>query len=468
MELLNVTTSTCPQCRALVPAKTVAVGPDVWLRKLCPTHGESQARVSSDAGAYLESLRCVKPAWVPRQARGDAGAPCPAGCGLCARHEQHVCMPIVEITGRCDLACPVCLRSPGSRSGPDLAPGELAALLDRLIASEGQIDLLNFSGGEPLLHSGLLELIDLALARPEVVRVSLSTNGLTLLARPGLVDELKRRDVVVSLQYDGQDDGVYRALRGRALSQEKRAILELLAERDVTTSLTMTVAGGVNEDQIPGVLETWLAHVNVVSLMVQPAAFTGRARHLRSTWRRLTIPDLAQRIEQAGVAGIRAQDLLPLPCSHPHCFSLAFYLVLDDGRLVSVGRLADDARMLGALSNRVVFGLDREEHQQLKQWIYELWSGPAGVVPEGPAVLRAVKNLLAAMTPASGGAGCFDARRVFASAERRVKSIFIHAFQDADTFDLARVRRCCQAYPQPDGRLVPPCVRNVLWAEADQ
>ena len=47
-------------------------------------------------------------------------------------------------------------------------------------------------------------------------------------------------------------------------------------------------------------------------------------------------------------------------------------------------------------------------------------------------------------------------------AERRIKSIFIHAFQDVETFDLSRVRRCCQAYPQPDGRLIPICVHNVL------
>ena len=51
---------------------------------------------------------------------------------------------------------------------------------------------------------------------------------------------------------------------------------------------------------------------------------------------------------------------------------------------------------------------------------------------------------------------------MFTLFERRVKSVFIHAFQDAETFDLARVRRCCQAYPQPDGSLVPACVRNVL------
>jgi uncharacterized radical SAM superfamily Fe-S cluster-containing enzyme len=61
--------------------------------------------------------------------------------------------------------------------------------------------------------------------------------------------------------------------------------------------------------------------------------------------------------------------------------------------------------------------------------------------------------------------GCFDARTMFTTTERRIKSIFIHAFQDAGTFDLDRARRCCQAYPQPDGRLLPACVRNVLGAD---
>jgi len=43
-----------------------------------------------------------------------------------------------------------------------------------------------------------------------------------------------------------------------------------------------------------------------------------------------------------------------------------------------------------------------------------------------------------------------------------VKSIFIHQFMDRDTFDLARARKCCQVYPQLDGRLIPVCVRNCL------
>ena len=93
----------------------------------------------------------------------------------------------------------------------------------------------------------------------------------------------------------------------------------------------------------------------------------------------------------------------------------------------------------------------------MKDMIYELWSGPAGAAPDGEAVMRTLRGILDEM--AAGGS--IAARRLRCT-ERRVKSIFIHAFQDAETFDLARVRRCCNAYPQPDGRLMPACVRNVL------
>jgi uncharacterized radical SAM superfamily Fe-S cluster-containing enzyme len=62
-----------------------------------------------------------------------------------------------------------------------------------------------------------------------------------------------------------------------------------------------------------------------------------------------------------------------------------------------------------------------------------------------------IETLRGVLREISGKA--LDARDAFTLAERRVKSIFIHAFQDADTFDLARVRRRCNAYPQPDGEV---------------
>ena len=454
MNTLGITHSTCETCRAIVPAKVIGQGGDVFFEKYCPEHGSSRSRVRADVDDYLRTLRYVKPAWVPREFAGTASASCPSGCGFCSRHEQHLCMPIVEITSRCDLACPVCLVDAGRPW--DMTRDELSGMLDRLIAAERQIDVLNLSGGEPLVHPGLLGLVDEALRRPEIVRVSISTNGLALLAQPGLIDELRQRNVVVSLQFDGFRDEIYETLRGRPLLAEKLRVLDLLRQSGISISLTMTVAGGLNEDQFPAVLDYLFSQPHVVSLMIQPLAFTGRGASLHGKVNRLTIPEIIQRLAAAGRAEMRAEDFQPLPCSHPLCFSLAYYLMLDGGGMVSLSRLVEASRWLDTLANRTIFGLDEEEHERMKDMIYDLWSGPAGAAPDSEAVMKTLRRLLDEIT-----AERFDRRRVFLSTERRVKSIFLHAFQDAETFDLARVRRCCNGYPQADGTVMPACVNNV-------
>jgi uncharacterized radical SAM superfamily Fe-S cluster-containing enzyme len=461
LNILACTHGACPQCRDVVPAKVVSDGTVVRMRRFCPTHGESESVIRRDVEEYLRAQRYVKPAWTPRRHDGRSDVPCPEGCGTCERHEQHLCMPIVEVTTRCDLNCPVCLNASGGGPGWDLPVAAFERMLDRMLEAEGQVDVLNLSGGEPLMHPDILGLVDAALARKGIVRVSLSTNGLRLLREPGLIGELKRRNAVVSLQFDGFSDDADRLLRGRPLAGERREILRRLGEADLTTSLTMTVAGGVNDGEIPSVLSTLMENAHVASLMLQPVAFTGRGENLQGAVSPIGIPEIVERLAASGVEPVRREDFVPLPCSHPLCFSLAFYLVLQDGRRISVGRLMDAPALLDILSNRVVFGLDASELDRVRGMVYDLWSGAAGAVPDSEAVLGTLKDILAQLTR-SRGCSCFDPRRVFGVAERRVKSVFIHAFQDAETFDLARVRRCCQAYPQSDGRLVPPCVRNVL------
>jgi hypothetical protein len=457
---LGITQSACDRCRSIVPAKITSDGKDVHFEKFCPEHGDSRVLVHRDLDDYLKSLRYVKPAWIPQEHHGRSDVPCPEGCGLCDRHEQHLCMPIVEITSRCDLSCPICLVDAG-RSW-DMSLGEFRRILDGLVRAERQIDVLNLSGGEPLVHPELVAFLDEALARPEIVRVSVSTNGLRLLERPDLVRALCERHVVVSLQFDGFDDRVYQLLRGRKLAAKKRAMLERLADADISTSLTVTTAGGISEDQFPAILDYFFSQRHVVSMMVQPAAFTGRGRE--STGRlhneaRLTIPDVVELLAQAGKQRITAADFTPIPCAHPLCLKLAYYLVLPNRRTVSLRQLVDASRLLDSLANRTIFGLDPQDHQNLKDLVYELWSGPAASIPEGEAVMKTLRRILDSL---SSECGCFDPRQVFLSTERRLKSIFIHAFQDSDTFDLARVRRCCHGYPQTDGTLVPACVQNVL------
>lgn len=464
MKTLGMTHSVCETCLRMIPAKIVADDGDVYFEKFCVEHGTSRNLIRRDVDDYLRTLRYVKPAWVPQTSSGNAAVTCPSACGMCSRHEQHLCMPIVEITSRCDLACPICLVDAGQPW--DMSRADFGHLLDGLLAAERQIDILNLSGGEPLLHPDLLGIIDDALARPGIVRASISTNGLELLHRPQLIGQLQERHVVISLQFDGFKTGTYETLRGRPLLEEKRRILALLQQAGISTSLTMTVAGGLNDDQLPAVVEYFFSQPHIVSLMIQPLAFAGRARPLANTVARLTIPDIVARLGAGNVQPVHADDFLPLPCSHPLCFTLAFYLMLDGGGMVSLNRLVEAEKWLDSLANRTVFGLDAEEHDRMREMIYDLWTGPAGLAPDSEAVMRTLRKTLDEMS-----ATHFDPRQAFAITERRVKSIFIHAFQDAETFDLARVRRCCNAYPQPDGTLRPACVHNVLgrrhtWASS--
>jgi uncharacterized radical SAM superfamily Fe-S cluster-containing enzyme len=457
-QTLGVTHSVCRTCRRIVPAKIVTDGRDVYFEKVCREHGRAQALVCRDVNNYLRTQRYAKPAWMPREYAGTSAEPCPGGCGLCDRHEQHLCMPIVEITSRCNLNCPICISDAGRPW--DLSVEQFQDMIEALIRAERQIDILNLSGGEPLLHPDLLRIVDEALARPQIVRVSISTNGLELLRQSELLRQLQQRNVVVSLQFDGFDDRVYEVLRGRCLLKEKREILARLAEAGISTSLTVTAAGGINEDQFSEILKYFFLQSHIVSLMIQPLAFSGRAAHTGTSIGRLTIPDILTLLDTAGHPCVDATDFAPLPCSDPRCFYLAYYLMLDDGGTISLNRLIDASSMMDALANRTVFGLDDEDHERLKDLIYELWSGPAGSAPDGKAVMRTLRGIMDALA-ASG----FEPRAAFTLAERHIKAIFIHAFQDADTFDLSRVRRCCQAYPQPDGKLIPACVHNVLTRE---
>jgi hypothetical protein len=429
----------------------------VFLRKFCGDCGEDRAMIRRGVGEYLGAHRYVKPAQFPDGFAGDETKPCPDGCGFCNRHEQHLCMPIIEITSRCNMTCPVCIADAGR--GWDMSMEEFSQILDSLLAAERQVDVLNLSGGEPLIHRRLLEIVDEALSREEIVRVSISTNGRRLLDDDGLLEALAERNVVISLQFDGLDDDVYQMLRGEPLAEEKRRILDALEAADVATSLTMTLAGGVNESQLDEAVSCLLGRDHVLSLMIQPLAFAGRGAQMTGAVRRLSIPDVVRMLGETANPAVRSEDFVPLPCSHPLCFSLAFYLRLDDGGAASIAGMLDAPNLLDAVANRTVFGLDEQEFERLREMVYDLWSGPAGAAPDGQAVMSTLSGI---MRELSCRTGCFDPRRAFGLAERRIKSIFIHAFQDADTFDLARVRRCCNAYPQPGGKLIPACVHNVM------
>src|SRR5207249_2474151 len=164
---------------------------------------------------------------------------------LCPDHEQHSCLPIIEITNHCNLECPVCIVQ--NRHNYHMSRDEYVAVLDGLVEKEGILDTVNLSGGEPTIHPGFLDFLDIARGYVEISRISVSTNGLRIAAEIDFCKELARRGVYVNLQLDALSNPELRVLRGHGDHEAvKRRALDNLEQAGVRTTIVSTVARRVN------------------------------------------------------------------------------------------------------------------------------------------------------------------------------------------------------------------------------
>jgi len=447
--LYSYTTGYCEACRALVTARIVGRDDAVWLETLCPVHGGHATRIGSPDW-HEASRHYVKPRQIPLRLGTDVFRGCPDSCGLCPQHRQHTCLPVVEITSRCDMACPVCLKPPGGDFG--MTPDEFRLALDRLIECEGGVPLINFSGGEPTLHPDFPEFLRICKERG-VMQTSVSTNGLGLHANPKLRALFQTTGTVASVQFDGFRPETWLTLRGRELSLMKRELLRMLEAEGVRYSLTATIAQGVNHDEVADIADFFFAS-QALSLMFQPMAITGAARSHFTDAQRLTVDDVVQELSRS--RHIKEGDFNPLPCAHPTCFALSYYFQVDDGSFYSLKDFLGKETFLDVVANRTLPGLDREGHEAMRGRIYEFWSA-ADSVADNRQVLKRIKAILKELEGQN-----FSAKAAFDVGSTVLRSVFIHGFMDEDTFDLGRIMKCCNHYLRPDGRLVPMCVANVI------
>lgn len=453
----SYTRGVCPSCRRVVDGVRIVRDGRVYARKHCPEHGTSEALVCGDAKWFLDSWKFLKPGTLPFAYSTEAAKGCPEDCGLCPEHEQHTCLPIIEITDHCNLECPICLVE--NRDSYHMSPQELGAILDGLVEKEGTIETVNFSGGEPTLHPRLLELLDLA-RRPEISRLSVSTNGVRLASSPELCAELARRGVYVNLQLDALSESELRSLRGGGdhLAVRRRALANLEAA-GVRTTLISTVARGVNEHSIGECVELLLQSDFILSLLFQPAAYTGGGSCFapHDPLDVVTIPDVVAAVEAETRGLIRREDFLPLPCSHPSCFALTYLLRTEDG-WTPFPRFLDLGVYLELIANRGTLRPDARLEEAVRDAVDNLWSG-ADQVPDSDKILRALSNVIRRMYPEGHPLELAERLRI---GEGLVKTVFVHAFMDEHTFEMDRIRKCCTHYALPDGRLMPGCAYNVF------
>lgn len=418
----------------------------VFLRRWCRRgHGEVWSLYEEDASLwrYLQQWR------VPTKVINPDTTeifPAPMGYefGLGPTHLQHSCIYLLDLTTQCNLACPACYTS----SSPELShylPVEAAvsAVEAALEREDGVLDVVMLSGGEPTVHPRIRELIE-RLAGLPITRILLNTNGVRLAGDEALLDFIAslRDRVEVYLQYDGQREATHQTLRGTDLREIKARVIAKLSAAQVFTTLVMTVAAE-NADQIGEVVDTAFATPYVGGVMFQPLFASGRAPRL-DPMARVTTTGVLARLEAQSRYDLRAHDLIALPCSHPDCCSIGYFLKAKNGHYASLPRILGEDTLRDNLSifgNQIAF---TESLGQVRTALASLMSETMTL--SRPELAGHLKTLCA--TCGLGGAAellklAFGRNATAGFVGERVKRVTVKHFMDADTLISERLEQCC-------------------------
>jgi cyclic pyranopterin phosphate synthase len=166
----------------------------------------------------------------------------------------------VSLTDRCNLRCTYCMPPEGLEwlPSPELLTDDEVVRLVRVAVAEGVTEV-RFTGGEPLLRRGLVDIVRRVVAAAPGVRTSLTTNGvgLTRLARPLADAGLSR----VNVSLDTLDRERFRRLAMRDRLGDVLDGLAAAAEAGLTpVKVNALLMRGVNEDEAPALLRWCLDH----------------------------------------------------------------------------------------------------------------------------------------------------------------------------------------------------------------
>jgi len=441
---LGQTTSLCETCLGLVPAKIVEEDGRIFYSKRCPEHGVMKTLVCDDPVYWRRTLDYLKPGDRPLTPHTRTERGCPWDCGLCPDHEQHSCLAIVEINEACNLACPVCFAdsSPGRNTHRSLA--EVERMLDALVASEGEADLVQISGGEPTIHPQILDILAAARRRP-IRHVMLNTNGIRIAEDPAFADALGelRPGFEVYLQFDSQGDEALKNIRGAALARIRCEALAALEARNISTTLVCTVKRGVNDAEIGAIVRHALKFKCVRGVTFQPVQDAGRNEGFDPARRRIVLSEIRRRIvEESGI--FADGDMIPLPCN-PASISIGYGL-RDGEKVLPLTSLVPREALLPSLPNAISF----ERLPELRRRFVDLLS----LSTADSNTTERLGSLLCCLpeVPMPQGSGYENVFRVT-----------IVEFLDRFNFCLANVKRSCVHFVTPEGNIIPFDTYNTFY-----
>jgi 7,8-dihydro-6-hydroxymethylpterin dimethyltransferase len=454
---LGTTQGMCRQCRVLVPCRVLEDGGHVYQERLCPTCGTARVMIAESIAWYAESARTLvhcKPARAP-------GTPvqhgCPHDCGPCAFHRNACHLPVFSVTNVCDMACPICFTYNRPETPYFMSRAELRQILDGVLARAGPVDLVNVTGGEPLLHPQIDELLA-ECRRPGIGRVTVNSNGLQLAENEDLCRRLADLGVYVILSFHTLRPDISQRIHGRDVTAAKLRALENLQRFGVGTTLLHVMIGGVNEPEIGDIIRLAKTHAVVRSVTVQTMTYTGQGGGLFQPREHVPLDRAARLVEESTAAELRRTDFFPHPSAHPLCYSVAYYLK-NGGPYRSFTDFLSRDQLRDLLTGGYLLQPGESMRHEFKLALDRLWA-------EGgdPSLLRQLKALLGRLYPPNQTLSAFERQRI---AEESLLTVYLHAHMDEDTLDLARLAVCPDQVPDSTGRLIPACAYNIFYRQQD-
>ena len=440
------TTSLCPECLTLVPAKIVMDEGNVYYLKRCKTHGVSKALVSTDIPYFKLMQDYIKPGDRPLQFQTRTEEGCPYDCGLCPDHEQHSCLGLIDVNEACNLTCPVCFADSSTARTTHRPLAEIERMMDALVASEGEADLLQLSGGEPTIHPQIIEILEAAKRRP-IRHVMLNTNGIRIAQDEDFVRQLAafKPGFEVYLQFDSLRPAVLKNLRGADLTRIRREALQMLEKHNISTTLVVVVKRGQNDDELGEIIRHALQWKCVRGITFQPVQDAGRNEGFDPARDRFVLSDIRKAIIGAGTP-FTAGDIIPLPCN-PESIAIGYALRNGD-KIAPITSYFPKDMLVEALPNAITF----EKYPELHKEILNFFS-LATVECNNPERLDALLCCLP-QVPVPEGMGYENIFR-----------IAIVEFLDPHNFCISRVKRSCVHFVTPAGQIIPFDTYNLFYRD---
>lgn len=468
-------TSLCPECMKRIPMRIFEDNGVIYLEKTCPEHGKFEDVYWGDA----ELFKWFYKNWYAAKYTG-AGLQnphtkfsngCPFDCGLCPQHMSHTILGIIDVTNRCNMACPVCFAHAGAVNYVYEPTYNQVVEMIRLLRSNKPwaCNSLQFSGGEPTLREDLPSLVAEA-KKAGITHVEVNTNGLRLADD---IEYFKRLlDAGVStlyLQFDGLREEIYRKTRGRTdLVPIKHRVIENARKLGLDSIvLVVTLARGVNDKDLGSIIDYAVENHDVVRCInIQPISMAGRARREEMRKMRITVPDAIKLIEEQTNGVITRNDWRPvdwpLPVSkgmeilknriypeftmNPMCGAATFLVVENSGAYKPITQYLDVDRFAEIFWEIYYSGVKGKKTAARVKLLEFL------PMVKSPLVRGLLKDVITK--------GSYEALGKFM---RRIVMIGIMHFMDPWNFDLDRVQRCVIHYATPDGKVRSFCTYNSIY-----